>query len=171
DIFAPLAHRLGMWQLKWELEDLAFAELEPTQYGAVVSQIKVKRKEREAFVAEVKEILGRELDRVGISADITGRPKHGYSIHRKLEATGKTFDDIYDLIAIRVAVDSIKDCYGVLGVIHSLWKPMPGRFKDYIAMPKSNGYQSLPPPAAPPPGEPMEIQIRTHEMHETAEVG
>jgi len=171
DIFAPLAHRLGMWQLKWELEDLAFHELEPAEFGAIVGQIKVKRKEREAFVAEVKEILERELERVKINADITGRPKHVYSIHKKLEATGKAFDDIYDLIAIRVAVDSIKDCYGVLGVIHSLWKPMPGRFKDYIAMPKSNGYQSLHTTVVSHSGEPMEIQIRTHEMHETAEVG
>ena len=171
DIFAPLAHRLGMWQLKWELEDLAFQELEPDEFGTIVSQIKVKRREREAFVAEVKEILERELDRVKIGADITGRPKHVYSIHKKLEATGKAFDDIYDLIAIRVAVDSIKDCYGVLGVIHSLWKPMPGRFKDYIAMPKSNGYQSLHTTVVSHSGEPMEIQIRTHEMHESAEVG
>ncbi|MFN2466483.1 MAG: bifunctional (p)ppGpp synthetase/guanosine-3',5'-bis(diphosphate) 3'-pyrophosphohydrolase [Candidatus Dormibacteria bacterium] len=171
DIFAPLAHRLGVWQMKWELEDLAFLELEKEQYEAVVGQLKVKRKEREAFVADVKEILGRELERVDISADITGRPKHVYSIHKKLEATGKSFDDIYDLIAIRVAVDSIKDCYGVLGVIHSLWKPMPGRFKDYIAMPKSNGYQSLHTTVVSHSGEPMEIQIRTHEMHETAEVG
>ncbi|MEA2681706.1 MAG: diphosphokinase / guanosine-3,5-bis(diphosphate) 3-diphosphatase [Chloroflexota bacterium] len=171
DIFAPLAHRLGVWQMKWELEDLAFQELEKEQFDAVVGQIKVKRKEREAFVADVKEILGRELERVGLRADITGRPKHVYSIHKKLEATGKSFDDIYDLIAIRVAVDSIKDCYGVLGVIHSLWKPMPGRFKDYIAMPKSNGYQSLHTTVVSHSGEPMEIQIRTQEMHETAEVG
>ncbi|MDQ6748415.1 MAG: RelA/SpoT family protein, partial [Candidatus Dormibacteraeota bacterium] len=171
DIFAPLAHRLGVWQMKWELEDLAFQELEKEQFEAVVGQIKVKRKEREAFVADVTEILGRELERVAIRADITGRPKHVYSIHKKLESTGKSFDDIYDLIAIRVAVDSIKDCYGVLGVIHSLWKPIPGRFKDYIAMPKSNGYQSLHTTVVSHSGEPMEIQIRTHEMHETAEVG
>ncbi|MGI8610374.1 MAG: RelA/SpoT family protein [Candidatus Dormibacteria bacterium] len=171
DIFAPLAHRLGMWQLKWELEDLAFQELEPAEFGAIVGQIKVKRKEREAFVGEVKEILQRELERVKLGADITGRPKHVYSIYKKLEATGKAFDDIYDLIAIRVAVDSIKDCYGVLGVVHSLWKPIPGRFKDYIAMPKSNGYQSLHTTVVSHSGEPMEIQIRTHEMHDTAEVG
>jgi GTP pyrophosphokinase len=171
DIYAPLAHRLGIWQVKWELEDLAFSQIDPQAYAEIVSLVKGKRKEREAFVTEISEILERELERVGIRADISGRPKHVYSIWRKLDSTGKTFEDIYDLIAIRVSVDSIKDCYGVLGVIHSLWKPVPGRFKDYIAMPKSNGYQSLHTNLVSHSGEPMEIQIRTHEMHETAEVG
>jgi guanosine-3',5'-bis(diphosphate) 3'-pyrophosphohydrolase len=171
DIYAPLAHRLGIWQVKWELEDLAFSQIDPQAYAEIVSLIKGKRKEREAFVTEISEILERELERVGIHADISGRPKHAYSIWRKLDSTGKTFEDIYDLIAIRVSVDTIKDCYGVLGVIHSLWKPVPGRFKDYIAMPKSNGYQSLHTTLVSHSGEPMEIQIRTHEMHETAEVG
>ena len=171
DIYAPLAHRLGIWQVKWELEDLAFSQIDPQAYAEIVSLVKGKRKEREAFVTEISEILERELERVGIRADISGRPKHVYSIWRKLDSTGKTFEDIYDLIAIRVSVDSIKDCYGVLGVIHSLWKPVPGRFKDYIAMPKSNGYQSLHTTLISHSGEPMEIQIRTHEMHETAEVG
>jgi len=171
DIYAPLAHRLGIWQVKWELEDLAFSQIDPQAYAEIVSLVKGKRKEREAFVTEISEILERELERVGIHADISGRPKHVYSIWRKLDSTGKTFEDIYDLIAIRVSVDSIKDCYGVLGVIHSLWKPVPGRFKDYIAMPKSNGYQSLHTTLISHSGEPMEIQIRTHEMHETAEVG
>ena len=143
DIYAPLAHRLGMWQVKWELEDLAFSYLHPESYDDIVQRIRRKRKERETFVAEVREILERELERVDIHADISGRPKHVYSIWKKMEESAKTFDEIYDLIAIRVAVDSIKDCYGVLGVVHSLWKPVPGRFKDYIAMPKSNGYQSL----------------------------
>ncbi len=171
DIYAPLAHRLGIWQVKWELEDLAFSQIDPQAYAEIVSLVKGKRKEREVFVTEISEILERELERVGIHADISGRPKHVYSIWRKLDSTGKTFEDIYDLIAIRVSVDSIKDCYGVLGVIHSLWKPVPGRFKDYIAMPKSNGYQSLHTNLVSHSGEPMEIQIRTHEMHETAEVG
>ena len=171
DIYAPLAHRLGMWQVKWELEDLAFGVINPEGYAQVVGQFKRKRKEREAFVTEVTEILDRELERVGIHADISGRPKHVYSIWQKQHDTGKTFDEIYDLIAIRVSVESIKDCYGVLGVIHSLWKPVPGRFKDYIAMPKSNGYQSLHTTVVSHSGDPMEIQIRTYEMHETAEVG
>ncbi|HXA42548.1 MAG TPA: bifunctional (p)ppGpp synthetase/guanosine-3',5'-bis(diphosphate) 3'-pyrophosphohydrolase [Candidatus Solibacter sp.] len=171
DIYAPLAHRLGIWQVKWELEDLAFSQIDPQAYAEIVSLVKGKRKEREAFVAEISEILERELERVGIHAEISGRPKHVYSIWKKLDSTGKAFEDIYDLIAIRVSVDSIKDCYGVLGVIHSLWKPVPGRFKDYIAMPKSNGYQSLHTTLVSHSGEPMEIQIRTHEMHETAEVG
>ena len=171
DIYAPLAHRLGIWQVKWELEDLAFSQIDPQAYAEIVSLVKGKRKEREAFVAEISEILERELERVGIRAEISGRPKHVYSIWKKLDSTGKAFEDIYDLIAIRVSVDSIKDCYGVLGVIHSLWKPVPGRFKDYIAMPKSNGYQSLHTTLVSHSGEPMEIQIRTHEMHETAEVG
>ncbi len=142
DIYAPLAHRLGIWNIKWELEDLSFAQLHPDEYQEIVKKIARKRKERETFVSDVNEILERELTAVGIKADTTGRPKHVYSIAAKL-AMGKDFDEIYDLSAIRVLTDSIKDCYGALGVIHSLWKPIPGRFKDYIAMPKSNGYQSL----------------------------
>ncbi|MHB8508776.1 MAG: RelA/SpoT family protein [Candidatus Dormibacteria bacterium] len=171
DIYAPLAHRLGMWQLKWELEDLAFSHLNSDGYEKVVKLIRGKRREREAFVEEVSEILERELSRVEIPAEISGRPKHAFSIWNKMDKAGKAFDEIYDLIAIRVAVDSIKDCYGVLGIIHSLWKPMPGRFKDYIAMPKSNGYQSLHTTVVSHSGEPMEIQIRTHEMHRMAEFG
>ncbi|HLB78727.1 MAG TPA: bifunctional (p)ppGpp synthetase/guanosine-3',5'-bis(diphosphate) 3'-pyrophosphohydrolase, partial [Candidatus Dormibacteraeota bacterium] len=170
DIYAPLAHRLGMWGIKWELEDLSFAELHPDNYQDIVKKIARKRKEREAYVNDVTEILQRELTAVGIKAETTGRPKHVYSIANKL-ALGKDFDEIYDLSAIRVLTDSIKDCYGALGVIHSLWKPIPGRFKDYIAMPKSNGYQSLHTTVVSHTGEPMEIQIRTHEMHRTAEWG
>src|SRR5438105_6248608 len=170
DIYAPLAHRLGMWNIKWELEDLSFAQLHPDEYREIVKKIARKRKERETAVNDIKEILERELTSVGIKADTTGRPKHVYSIASKL-AMGKEFEDIYDLSAIRVLTDSIKDCYGALGVIHSLWKPIPGRFKDYIAMPKSNGYQSLHTTVVSHSGEPMEIQIRTHEMHKTAEWG
>ena len=170
DIYAPLAHRLGMWNIKWELEDLSFAQLHPEEYQEIVKRIARKRKERETYVNDVKEILERELTSVGIKADTSGRPKHVYSIANKL-ALGKEFDEIYDLSAIRVLTDSIKDCYGALGVIHSLWKPIPGRFKDYIAMPKSNGYQSLHTTVVSHTGEPMEIQIRTVEMHRTAEWG
>jgi GTP pyrophosphokinase len=170
DIYAPLAHRLGMWNIKWELEDLSFAQLHPEEYQEIVKKISRKRKEREAYVNDIKEILERELAAVGIKAETSGRPKHVYSIANKL-ALGKDFDEIYDLSAIRVLTESIKDCYGTLGVIHSLWKPIPGRFKDYIAMPKSNGYQSLHTTVVSHSGEPMEIQIRTHEMHRTAEWG
>ena len=170
DIYAPLAHRLGIWNIKWELEDLSFAQLHPEEYQEIVKKIARKRKERETYVNDVKEILERELTAVGIKADTTGRPKHVYSIAAKL-AMGKDFDEIYDLSAIRVLTDSIKDCYGALGVIHSLWKPIPGRFKDYIAMPKSNGYQSLHTTVVSHSGEPMEIQIRTQEMHDVAERG
>src|SRR2546423_1879126 len=170
DIYAPLAHRLGIWNIKWELEDLSFAQLHPEEYQEIVKKIARKRKERETYVNDVKEILERELTPVGIKADTTGRPKHVYSIANKL-TMGKDFDEIYDLSAIRVLTDSIKDCYGALGVIHSLWKPIPGRFKDYIAMPKSNGYQSLHTTVVSHSGEPMEIQIRTQEMHRIAEWG
>src|SRR6059036_1561205 len=170
DIYAPLAHRLGMWNIKWELEDLSFAQLHPDEYQEIVKKIARKRKERETYVNDIKEILERELTAVGIQAETTGRPKHVYSIANKL-AMGKDFDEIYDLSAIRVTTDLIKDCYGALGVIHSLWKPIPGRFKDYIAMPKSNGYQSLHTTVVSHSGEPMEIQIRTQEMHRVAEFG
>ena len=170
DIYAPLAHRLGMWNIKWELEDLSFAQLHPDEYHDIVRRIARKRKERETYVNDIKEILERELAAVGIRADTAGRPKHVYSIAQKM-ALGKDFDEIFDLSAVRVLTDSIKDCYGALGVIHSLWKPIPGRFKDYIAMPKSNGYQSLHTTVVSQTGEPMEIQIRTHDMHRTAEWG
>jgi GTP diphosphokinase / guanosine-3',5'-bis(diphosphate) 3'-diphosphatase len=171
DIYAPLAHRLGIGQIKWELEDLAFRNLEPEAYADVVSRIARKRHERETLVSDLREILARELEKVGIQADITGRPKHIYSVWQKMTREGKDFSEIYDLSAIRVQVDTVRDCYGVLGVVHSLWKPMPGRFKDYIAMPKSNGYQSLHTTVVTHTGEPIEIQIRTHEMHRVAEFG
>ncbi len=171
DIYAPLAHRLGMWQVKWELEDLSFANLNRDAYLDIVRRIARKRREREAYVADIKEILERELGQVSLRADVSGRPKHVYSIFNKMQQSGKDFDEIFDLLALRVLVQDIKDCYGVLGVVHNLWKPIPGRFKDYIAMPKSNGYQSLHTTVVSHSGDPMEVQIRTHEMHQTSEFG
>jgi guanosine-3',5'-bis(diphosphate) 3'-pyrophosphohydrolase len=171
DIYAPLAHRLGIGQIKWELEDLAFRNLEPEAFDDVVKRIARKRRDREALVSDLREILARELEKVGIQAEITGRPKHIYSVWQKMTRENKDFSEIYDLSAMRVQVDSVRDCYGVLGVVHSLWKPVPGRFKDYIAMPKSNGYQSLHTTVITHTGEPIEIQIRTHEMHRIAEFG
>src|SRR5437870_5352213 len=171
DIYAPLAHRLGIGQIKWELEDLAFRNLEPDAYDDVAKRIARKRTERERLVADLRDILAAELENVGIKADITGRPKHIYSVWQKMTREGKDFTEIYDLSAIRVLVDTVRDCYGVLGVVHSLWKPMPGRFKDYVAMPKSNGYQSLHTTVITHTGEPIEIQIRTEEMHRVAEFG
>jgi guanosine-3',5'-bis(diphosphate) 3'-pyrophosphohydrolase len=171
DIYAPLAHRLGIWQMKWELEDLGFAQVDPENFQAIELKLTRQRQEREAFVRHIAEILEREVEDIGVSADISGRPKHVYSIFEKMKKTGKGFEEIFDLIAIRVLVDSVKDCYGVLGVVHSLWKPIPGRFKDYIAMPKGNGYQSLHTTLVSHTGEAMEVQIRTHEMHQTAEYG
>ena len=171
DIYAPLAHRLGIGQIKWELEDLSLRNLEPEAYDDVVKRIARKRHERETLVSDLREILARELEKVGIQAEITGRPKHIYSVWQKMTRESKDFSEIYDLSAIRVQVESVRDCYGVLGVVHSLWKPMPGRFKDYIAMPKSNGYQSLHTTVITHTGEPIEIQIRTQEMHRVAEFG
>ncbi len=171
DIYAPLAHRLGIGQIKWELEDLAFRNLEPDAFEDVVARIARERVDRERLVSDLREILARELEKVGIQAEITGRPKHIYSVWQKMTREGKDFSEIYDLSAIRVLVESVRDCYGVLGVVHSLWKPMPGRFKDYVAMPKSNGYQSLHTTVITHTGEPIEIQIRTEEMHRVAEFG
>ncbi|TME03327.1 MAG: bifunctional (p)ppGpp synthetase/guanosine-3',5'-bis(diphosphate) 3'-pyrophosphohydrolase [Chloroflexi bacterium] len=171
DIYAPLAHRLGIGQIKWELEDLAFRNLEPDAYDDVAKRIARKRHEREALVSDLREILASELEKVGIQADITGRPKHIYSVWQKMTRDHKDITEIYDLSAMRVLVESVRDCYGVLGVVHSLWKPVPGRFKDYVAMPKSNGYQSLHTTVITHTGEPIEIQIRTEEMHRVAEFG
>ncbi|HET9410556.1 MAG TPA: RelA/SpoT family protein, partial [Candidatus Dormibacteraeota bacterium] len=171
DIYAPLAHRLGIGQIKWELEDLAFRNLEPEAYEDVSKRISRKRHERERLVSDLRDVLARELRKVGITAEITGRPKHIYSVWQKMTRDNKDFSEIYDLSAIRVLVESVRDCYGVLGVVHSLWKPVPGRFKDYVAMPKSNGYQSLHTTVIAHTGEPIEIQIRTQEMHRVAEFG
>lgn len=171
EIYAPLAHRLGMWRFKWELEDLAFYYLNPQAYLDLVEKVARKRKEREEFTARVIGILREKLAAANIEADVQGRAKHFYSIYKKMTEQGKSLSEIYDLIAVRVIVNTVKDCYAALGISHSLWKPMPGRFKDYIAMPKSNMYQSLHTTVMGPEGEPFEIQIRTWEMHRTAEYG
>lgn len=171
DIYAPLAHRLGIGQIKWELEDLAFRNLNPDEYHDIVGRVNRKRRDRESMVADLGDILARDLDKIGIQAEISGRPKHIYSIWQKMRRDQKEFTQIYDLLAMRVLVDSVKDCYGVLGIVHSLWKPLPGRFKDYIAMSKSNGYQSLHTTVISQAGEPIEVQIRTHEMHRVADFG
>jgi GTP diphosphokinase / guanosine-3',5'-bis(diphosphate) 3'-diphosphatase len=171
DIFAPLAHRLGIHAIKWELEDLAFATLHPRKYKEIKSLVSQQREERESYVGRAGDILGKELAAVGIEAQISGRAKHFYSIHVKMTKKGREFNEIYDLTAMRVLVDSVKDCYGAIGIIHSLWKPLPGRFKDFVAMPKFNMYQALHTTVIGPEGRPLEIQIRTREMHDTAEYG
>ncbi|MHB8125147.1 MAG: RelA/SpoT family protein [Desulfitobacteriaceae bacterium] len=171
EIFAPLANRLGIFRVKWELEDLAFRYLKPEEYYDLVEGIALKRREREAQINEVIKQLKQRLGEIGINSDIAGRPKHFYSIYRKMVSQNKELSEIYDLTAVRVIVDSVNDCYGVLGIVHTLWKPIPGRFKDYIAMPKPNMYQSLHSTLIGAQGEPFEIQIRTWEMHRTSDYG
>jgi GTP pyrophosphokinase len=171
EIYAPLAHRLGIHAIKWELEDLAFATLHPRKYQEIKGLVAQQRDDREGYVGQAGEYLARELGELGIQAQIAGRAKHFYSIYSKMTKKGREFNEIYDLTAMRVIVDSVKDCYGTVGVIHSLWKPLPGRFKDFIAMPKFNMYQSLHTTVIGPEGRPLEIQIRTQEMHEMAEFG
>jgi GTP pyrophosphokinase len=171
DIYAPLGHRLGMAKVKAELEDLALRTLEPQAYVDLQKRVAKRRLEREADINQVIAILERKLSEVGIESQIRGRPKHFYSIWKKMHDQGREFDEIYDLTAVRVITHSVRDCYGALGVIHSLWKPVPGRFKDFIAMPKVNMYQSLHTTVIGPKGDPVEIQIRTWEMHRIAEEG
>ncbi|MGI6145340.1 MAG: RelA/SpoT family protein [Peptococcia bacterium] len=171
EIFAPLADRLGIFTIKWELEDIAFRYLNKEEYHGLVKKISMKRREREAYIEHVINILRDKLNEAKIKADIQGRPKHFYSIYKKMKDKEKDLNEIYDLIAVRVIVDTVRDCYEVLGIIHTLWTPIPGRFKDYIAMPKPNMYQSLHTTVMGLSGEPFEIQIRTVEMHRTAEFG
>ncbi len=171
EIYAPLAHRLGIESVRWELEDLAFATLHPRKYAEIQQMVAQRRADREEYLEEARVYLKQELEKVKIEAEISGRAKHFYSIYDKMTRKGKEFNEIYDLTAMRVLVTSIKDCYGALGIIHSLWKPLPGRFKDYIAIPKFNMYQSLHTTVIGPQGKPLEIQIRTVDMHETAEYG
>jgi GTP diphosphokinase / guanosine-3',5'-bis(diphosphate) 3'-diphosphatase len=171
DIYAPIAHRLGIHAIKWELEDLAFQTLHPRKYNEIKGLVAQQRAERERYVNQAGDYLHKELDALGIEAEISGRAKHFYSIYSKMTKKGREFNEIYDLTAMRVIVGSVKDCYGGVGVIHSLWKPLPGRFKDFIAMPKFNMYQSLHTTVIGPEGRPLEIQIRTREMHDLAEFG
>lgn len=171
EIFAPLAHRLGIFNIKWELEDLSFRYLEPDKYYDLVEQMKQKRHVREEIVNEAIDVLKKALDEAHIHCEINGRPKHFYSIYKKMKKDNRDLSQVYDLFAIRVIVDDVKDCYGVLGIVHSLWKPLPYRFKDYIAMPKPNNYQSLHTTVIGTRGQPVEIQIRTWEMHRIAEYG
>jgi GTP pyrophosphokinase len=171
DIYAPIAHRLGIHAIKWELEDLAFQTLHPRKYNEIKGLVAQQRAERERYINQAGEYLFKELDELGIEAEISGRAKHFYSIYSKMTKKGREFNEIYDLTAMRVIVGSVKDCYGAVGVIHSLWKPLPGRFKDFIAMPKFNMYQSLHTTVIGPEGRPLEIQIRTREMHDLAEYG
>ena len=170
EVYAPLANRLGISSIKVELEDLCLRYLEPEAYYALVEEVKHKRQERQAFIRESIRQIHEKLEAAGIEAEIKGRAKHFYSIYRKMKRDNKSVNEIYDLSAVRVLVSSVKDCYGVLGVIHAMWKPIPGRFKDYIAMPKSNGYQSLH-TTVMTHGDPLEIQIRTKAMHQVSEFG
>jgi GTP diphosphokinase / guanosine-3',5'-bis(diphosphate) 3'-diphosphatase len=171
EIYAPLAHRLGIHAIKWELEDLAFSTLHPRKYEEISKLVAQQRVERERYVENAGKFLGKELKKVDISAEISGRAKHFYSIYTKMTRKGREFNEIFDLTAMRVIVGSVKDCYGAIGIIHSIWKPLPGRFKDFVAMPKGNMYQALHTTVIGPEGRPLEIQIRTGNMHEVAEYG
>lgn len=171
EIFAPLAHRLGMNAIKWELEDLAFSTMQPKLYDEIVHMVAERAPQREQQLREVISIVRKDLEDAGIAATVYGRPKHYYSIYQKMVVRGRDFSDIYDLVGLRILVDTPRDCYAALGVMHVRWNPLPGRFKDYIAMPKYNMYQSLHTTVLGPGGQPVELQIRTHEMHRRAEYG
>jgi GTP pyrophosphokinase len=171
DIYAPLANRLGIWQLKWELEDLSFRYLQPEEYKGIARKLDETRGERERFLAGVEKQLGEELAAAGIKAEITGRPKHLYSIWNKMRSKGLDFEGLFDLRGMRVLVDDVKDCYAVLGIVHNLWTPIPREFDDYISRPKANDYRSLHTAVTGPDGRGLEVQIRTHEMHRHAELG
>lgn len=171
EIYAPIANRLGMASIKWELEDLSLKYIDPEGFEDVRHRLKEKRKDREEYIESIKSILRENIEEAHIEFELSGRPKSIYSIYKKMYHKNKIFEEIYDITAIRIIVHSVKDCYGVLGVAHTLWKPLPGRFKDYIAMPKPNMYQSLHTTVIGPNGEPFEIQIRTLDMHKTAEYG
>src|SRR5947208_12352249 len=176
EVYAPLAHRLGIHALKWELEDLAFQTLHPRKYEEIKQMVAERRADREEHVREAAMVLQKELDKVDVPAEISGRAKHFFSIYDKMAKKGREFNEIYDLTAMRVIAErngdeGTRDCYGALGLLHSLWTPMPGRFKDYVAMPKFNGYRALHTTVIGPQGRPLEIQVRTRDMHETAELG
>ncbi|MGM0386745.1 MAG: RelA/SpoT family protein [Actinomycetota bacterium] len=171
EIYAPLAHRLGMNTIKWELEDISFQTLYPKVYDEIVHLVAERAPARETYLASVRSNIEHDLGEAGIRCTVTGRPKHYYSIYQKMIMRGRDFDDIYDLVGVRVLVESVRDCYGALGIMHARWKPLPGRFKDYIAMPKFNMYQSLHTTVLGPGGRPVEIQIRTYDQHRRAEYG
>src|SRR5437016_7906415 len=171
DIYAPLAHRLGIQEIRWQLEDLAFATLHPKRYAEIEQMVATRSPERDIYLAQVLDSVRERLHEVAIKTEVTGRPKHLWSIYEKMVVKGKEFDDIYDLVGIRVLVDSEKDCWAALGAIHAIWSPVPGRFKDYINTPKFNLYQSLHTTVVGPQGKPLEVQIRTREMHSRAEFG
>jgi GTP pyrophosphokinase len=171
EIYAPLAERLGIWQIKWELEDLAFKVLDPTEYKRLAEQLETRRKEREAYVKRAIVVLREALAKAGLKGELSGRPKHISSIWKKMQRKGANLSEIYDVHAIRVLVDTVPDCYAALGVVHGMWRPIPNQFDDYIAVPKTNGYQSLHTAVIALDGKPLEVQIRTHAMHQVSEMG
>ncbi|QTR04402.1 bifunctional (p)ppGpp synthetase/guanosine-3',5'-bis(diphosphate) 3'-pyrophosphohydrolase, partial [Saccharothrix algeriensis] len=171
EVLAPLAHRLGMATVKWELEDLAFAILQPKKYDEIVRLVANRAPSRDTYLSGVINELSGQLEGARITAKVEGRPKHYYSIHQKMIVRGRDFDDIHDLVGVRIQVDEVRDCYAAMGVVHALWQPMPGRFKDYIAQPRFGVYQSLHTTVIGPDGKPLEVQIRTYDMHRTAEYG